>query len=621
MKKQINPTIKAHLIRSAFYVLLLLAVCVIPFALAQRNTTGKNTASKNAVRRAASGRVPATTTFGPNDPRARGKSKSASSTRFSNAQGRVSRPAVNGPAVNGPAGGAACWYDFTVGTDTFVPGVDDLAPNCDDCLVAVTLPFPVNLYGQSFTTAQAGSNGSLQFGVSNGTFQITCPPPFGVAGTTEVLAPYWGDQTVFEPNSIFTTTTGSAPNRIFYIEWRSQYFGSPDTLNYEIALFENATPPFEFIYNTINPASSGNDSQLVVGQKFDENCFTMFGCDTTGGGSPPVSSGQALMAIPAATPTPTPPPQCSPWATASPYPTTIVRYGFVQTATDFYVFGGVSDGTEVNNVNSYNLATGMWTSHSPMPFTSEAPTCALMADTGIVYCAEGDTGNGFASYDIATDTWTSLAADPFVTDHYGSASGAFNGKVFVVGGTDSFSNAIWIYDVAGNSWSVGTTAPVGPFLLAGYHQIGQFLYVVGGFDPSANNYNTTLRLDMSSAPGVWETGPVFTPQLADFGLAYDAGTNKLYSLGGDLPNDGNFFNSTSQVNELDVSAWPGGTWNPSPPDLPAPPRQASQAGFFGNGDIWSVGGLDGATFIFEGEVWHRNNGGGCPSPTPTATAT
>ena len=34
MKKQINPTIKAHLIRSAFYLLLLVAVCAIPFALA-----------------------------------------------------------------------------------------------------------------------------------------------------------------------------------------------------------------------------------------------------------------------------------------------------------------------------------------------------------------------------------------------------------------------------------------------------------------------------------------------------------------------------------------------------------------------------------------------------------
>jgi hypothetical protein len=39
MKKQINPSTKAHLLRSAFVPLLLLAVCVIPFALAQQ--TGK----------------------------------------------------------------------------------------------------------------------------------------------------------------------------------------------------------------------------------------------------------------------------------------------------------------------------------------------------------------------------------------------------------------------------------------------------------------------------------------------------------------------------------------------------------------------------------------------------
>ncbi len=38
-EKYINLTIKAHFIRGAFYLLLLLAVCVIPFALAERNTT------------------------------------------------------------------------------------------------------------------------------------------------------------------------------------------------------------------------------------------------------------------------------------------------------------------------------------------------------------------------------------------------------------------------------------------------------------------------------------------------------------------------------------------------------------------------------------------------------
>src|SRR5882724_8820497 len=50
MKKQINPTIKAHLIRGAFYLLLLVAVCAIPFALAQRNTIKRvNPASKSKM--------------------------------------------------------------------------------------------------------------------------------------------------------------------------------------------------------------------------------------------------------------------------------------------------------------------------------------------------------------------------------------------------------------------------------------------------------------------------------------------------------------------------------------------------------------------------------------------
>ena len=52
MKKQINPTIKAHLIRSAFYLLLLLGVCAIPFALAQSRSRGS--ASQNVAKPAVS---------------------------------------------------------------------------------------------------------------------------------------------------------------------------------------------------------------------------------------------------------------------------------------------------------------------------------------------------------------------------------------------------------------------------------------------------------------------------------------------------------------------------------------------------------------------------------------
>ena len=49
MKKQTNSDIKAHLIRSAFYVLLLVAVCVIPFALAQRGVGKRALAPKGTL--------------------------------------------------------------------------------------------------------------------------------------------------------------------------------------------------------------------------------------------------------------------------------------------------------------------------------------------------------------------------------------------------------------------------------------------------------------------------------------------------------------------------------------------------------------------------------------------
>src|SRR5439155_16428657 len=153
------------------------------------------------------------------------------------------------------------------------------------------------------------------------------------------------------------------------------------------------------------------------------------------------------------------------------------------------VFGGVSDGTRVNTVNRMDMATGAWQARAAMPFASEAPSCALMASTSIVYCAEGDTGSGFASYNIATDTWTPLAATPNA-NNYGAAAGALNGKVFVAGGSQSFLSTVEVYDVATNTWSTGAPAPVA-FLLAGYQQVGQYLYVVGGFTAVSGVNNTT----------------------------------------------------------------------------------------------------------------------------------
>src|SRR5437870_3177912 len=220
MKKQINPTIKAHLIRSAFYVILLLAVCVIPFALAQRNTTrqsaGRTAASpKLAAKKTAANPklAPHATSLAPGNMVGKGSATAPGSTYFSRAPG-AGKTRATAPK------GTACGYDFTVSSDTFVPGVDDIGNHTDDGGTFISLPFTVHLYGQDFTGATAGSNGHLTFGNVETTFQITCDP-FGVSGATDALAPYWGDQCTGACNTtpctgcgIFTTTTGTAPNRI-----------------------------------------------------------------------------------------------------------------------------------------------------------------------------------------------------------------------------------------------------------------------------------------------------------------------------------------------------------------------------------------------------------------------
>src|SRR6266480_2160273 len=48
MKKS-NPTIKAQILRSAFYLLLLLSICAIPFALAKRSFDGRTTSAMSST--------------------------------------------------------------------------------------------------------------------------------------------------------------------------------------------------------------------------------------------------------------------------------------------------------------------------------------------------------------------------------------------------------------------------------------------------------------------------------------------------------------------------------------------------------------------------------------------
>src|SRR4051794_16761749 len=62
---------------------------------------------------------------------------------------------------------AQSYYFLRFTGATVVPGTTDTGNHCDDCVTAVAVPFPVNLYGTSFHTANVSSNGNLQFGTNN----------------------------------------------------------------------------------------------------------------------------------------------------------------------------------------------------------------------------------------------------------------------------------------------------------------------------------------------------------------------------------------------------------------------------------------------------------------------
>src|SRR6266576_4005369 len=119
---------------------------------------------------------------------------------------------------------------------------------------------------------------------------------------------------------VFTSVTGSAPNRIFNIEWRAVYFNDhTQTANFEARLYENdPSLHFDFIFGTVQP---GSDQLYVSGVQGAAGAFTQDFCDA----NPPGPGSRTYTAAGGATPTPTP--------TLTPTPTATVPPSATPTAT------------------------------------------------------------------------------------------------------------------------------------------------------------------------------------------------------------------------------------------------------------------------------------------------
>jgi len=191
---------------------------------------------------------------------------------------------------------------------SIVPGTTDTGNHGDDAVTAITLPFAFNFYGTPFTTANLSSNGNLQFTSNNTAFANTCPLP--TSTLDNAILPHWDDLCTGDACGgssstlgIFTSTSGTAPNRIFNIEWRAVYFSAnATTLNFEIRLYET-TGQIDFLYGTLN--GTGNSATVGL-QKDTGSSSSTFSCNTASL-SPGLKVSWTLINSCTPSPTPTPP--------------------------------------------------------------------------------------------------------------------------------------------------------------------------------------------------------------------------------------------------------------------------------------------------------------------------
>src|SRR5438552_1658638 len=242
--------------------------------------------------------------------------------------------------TNTPTPTPCVQYAITQIVGSIVPGTTDIGNHCDDCITTIALPFSYMLYDLTFTSVNLSSNGNAQFMTIDAFFNNVCLP-----WTTHnyTIMPYWDDLNTVQQTGcasypggtcgIYTSVSGTVPNRIFNIEWRTLYPQGNGMLNFELRLYENQQH-FDVIYGTL---TNGNLFATAGVQKDDGN-FTPYFCNGLGG---PALGAQSYIVQPCASPIPsltptatfTPTATATATATATFTPTPTATATFTPTAT------------------------------------------------------------------------------------------------------------------------------------------------------------------------------------------------------------------------------------------------------------------------------------------------
>ncbi|MCA2218228.1 carboxypeptidase regulatory-like domain-containing protein [Jidongwangia harbinensis] len=144
-------------------------------------------------------------------------------------------------------------YRCDTGATTYVPGDITEDWQGDETVWQKNPPFPIKLYGESYTSAWISANGLVSFKDPMffgwiGSIPSALPSPAVPGSPNAAVYVHWDDWVVDASSKIATKSSGSAPNRQWVVEWRNVYL-HPDTTaraSFEAIFSENGDITFAY---------------------------------------------------------------------------------------------------------------------------------------------------------------------------------------------------------------------------------------------------------------------------------------------------------------------------------------------------------------------------------------
>src|SRR5436190_11699626 len=260
--------------------------------------------------------------------------------------GGAPSPTPTGSPTPTPTSAPCSNYNTTTGTGTITTGDTDTGNHCDDCATSISFPFPVSVYAQTFNSANVASNGTLDLIGNAAPFTHGCqvlPNSFWNMAVLPYQDHLRTDNLGFTgcagfPGGtcgIFTSVTGTAPNRQFNIEWRVvDYADTTAPANFEVVFYENSQSFFDIFYGATSDNGSDETSGVqasVIGPATTFSCGAgtltsglrvTYACSaTTATPSPTATATATFTSTPTATATFTPTPTATATFTSTPTPT------------------------------------------------------------------------------------------------------------------------------------------------------------------------------------------------------------------------------------------------------------------------------------------------------------